>query len=99
MYTYIPSLLLKIFIYLAPLGLSCGTQDLQALVEASGDFPSGSEGKSVCLQCGRPGFDSWVRKIPWRRIYNPVQYPCLENPMYGEAGRLQSRGLQRITHD
>ena len=20
-----------------------------------------------CLQCGRPGFDPWVRKIPWRR--------------------------------
>ena len=19
------------------------------------------------LQCGRPGFDPWVRKIPWRR--------------------------------
>jgi len=22
---------------------------------------------SVCLQCGRPGFDPWVRKIPWIR--------------------------------
>ena len=22
---------------------------------------------SVCLQCGRPWFDSWVGKIPWRR--------------------------------
>ena len=21
----------------------------------------------VCLQCGRPGFDPWVGKIPWRR--------------------------------
>ena len=26
-----------------------------------------SEGKSICLQHGRPGFDPWVRKIPWRR--------------------------------
>ena len=25
----------------------------------------------VCLQCGRPGFDSWVGKIPWR-IPTPV---------------------------
>ena len=24
------------------------------------DFPGGSEGKSVCLQCRRPGFDPWV---------------------------------------
>ena len=22
---------------------------------------------SICLQCGRPRFDSWVGKIPWRR--------------------------------
>ena len=21
----------------------------------------------ICLQCGRPGFSSWVGKIPWRR--------------------------------
>ena len=26
----------------------------------------GSEGWA--LQCGRPGFDPWVGKIPWRRI-------------------------------
>ena len=23
--------------------------------------------QSVCLQCGRPGFDPWVGRIPWRR--------------------------------
>ena len=22
-----------------------------------------------CLQCGRPGFDPWVRKIPWKRAW------------------------------
>ena len=27
---------------------------------------------SVCLQCGRPGFDLWVRKIPWRRKWQPT---------------------------
>ena len=30
---------------------------------------------------------------------NPLQYSCLENPMDGEAGRLQSMGLQRVGHD
>ena len=29
--------------------------------------PHGSDGKSICLQCGRPGFDPWVGKILWRR--------------------------------
>ena len=35
------------------------------------DFPGGSDGKSVCLQCGRPGFSPWVGKIPWRRKWQP----------------------------
>ena len=26
-------------------------------------IPDGSDGKSLCLQCGRPGFDPWVGKI------------------------------------
>ena len=25
----------------------------------------------MCLQSGRPGFDPWVRKIPWRRKWQP----------------------------
>ena len=31
----------------------------------------GSDG-SVCLQCGRPRFDSWVGKIPRRRKWQPT---------------------------
>ena len=26
----------------------------------------------VCLQCGRPGFDLWVGKIPWKRKWQPT---------------------------
>ena len=29
-------------------------------------------GKNICLQCWRPGFDPWVRKIPWRRKWQPT---------------------------
>ena len=36
------------------------------------DSPGGSDGKSVCLQCRRPGFDPWVRKILWRRKWQPT---------------------------
>ena len=36
-------------------------------------FPGGSDGKvSVCLQCGRPKFNPWVRKISWRRKWQPA---------------------------
>ena len=26
----------------------------------------------ICLQCRRPGFNSWVWKIPWRRAWPPT---------------------------
>ena len=29
---------------------------------------------------------------------NPFQYSCLENPMDGEPGGLQSIGMQRVRH-
>ena len=32
-------------------------------------------------QCRKPKFNTWVRKIPWRRKWLPLQYSCLENPM------------------
>ena len=35
----------------------------------------------IFLQCRRPKFDPWVRKIPWERNGYPLQYSCLENSM------------------
>ena len=29
-------------------------------------------GQSIYLQCRRPGFDPWVRKIPWRRKWQTI---------------------------
>ena len=38
-------------------------------------------GKESTCQCGRFGFDPWVRQIPWRRKWQPTPvYSCLENP-------------------
>ena len=34
-------------------------------------LPSEPQG-SICLQCGRPGFDPWVGKISWRRKWQPT---------------------------
>ena len=42
-------------------------------------FRSGSAGKKICLQCGRSGFNPWVRKIPWKGKGYPLQYSGLEN--------------------
>ena len=36
------------------------------------DFHGGSDGKSICLQWGRPGLNPWVEKILWRRKWQPT---------------------------
>ena len=35
----------------------------------------------IFQQCRRPGYDSWVGKIPWRRKRQLLQYCCLEKSM------------------
>jgi len=36
------------------------------------NFPDGSEGKKSAFNSGDPGFDLWVRKIPWRSEWLPT---------------------------
>ena len=46
--------------------------------------PGGASDKEPACQCRkhrRPGFNSWVRKIPGEGNGNPLQYSCLEDPM------------------
>ena len=40
---------------------------------------------------------SWVWKIPREGTGNPLQYSCLENPMYRGAWRHSLRGRKRQT--
>ena len=35
-------------------------------------FPGDSDGKRILLQCRRPGFNSWVGSLPWRREWKPT---------------------------
>ena len=45
-------------------------------------FPGDASGKEPVCQRRRHkrcGFDHWVRKILWRRAWQPLQYSCLEN--------------------
>ena len=49
----------------------------------------------ICLQCGRPGFDPWVGKIPWRRAWQPIPvfWPGKFHGLYRPWGRKESEQL------
>ena len=62
---------------------------------ASGSNSAGQAGG--CLQCRRPGFNPWVRTIPWWREWLS---PGEENSMNRGAWRgLQPVGSQRVGHN
>ena len=56
-------------------------------------------GSSVCLQGGRPGLNPWVRKIPWRREWQPTPAFFLKNSTDRGAWWLLSIESQRVGHD
>ena len=45
--------------------------------------------ESICLQCGRPGFDPWVGKIPWRRKWQPTPV-LLPRKFHGRRSLVQA---------
>ena len=46
------------------------------------------------------GFDSWVRKIPWRRKWQPTPASLpVKITWTEEPGRLESLGSHRVEHD
>ena len=54
----------------------------------------------IRLQFGRPGFNPWIRKIPWRRAWQPTPvFLPGESPWTEEPGGLQSMRWQRVRHD
>ena len=56
-------------------------------------FPGSSNGKSIFLQCRRPGSGSG--KSPGEGTGNPLQYYCLENPMDGGAWQAAINGVTK----
>ena len=53
----------------------------------------------ILLHCGRPGFDPWVGKIPWRRerLPTPVFWPGEFHGLYSPWGRKQSNMTERLS--
>ena len=60
--TYMSSYIRCLYIFVDIYGQRCG-------------FSGGASGKEPAYQCRRhkrQGFDPWVRKIPWRRVWQPT---------------------------
>ena len=52
------------------------------------------------VQCRRPGFDSWVGKMPWRRAWQPTAVPWpAESQGHRSLAGLQRMGSQGVGHD
>ena len=52
--------------------------------------------KSLPAMQGTQELNPWVRKIPWKRTWQPT---AVFLPWTKEPGRLESTGLQRVGHD
>ena len=65
-----------------------------------GNFPGGSDGKAICLQCGRPGFNSLGQEDPLEKeVATHSNTLAWKITWMEEPGRLQSMGSQRVGHD
>ena len=62
-------------------------------------FPGGSDGKKICPQCGRLGFDPWVGKTPWIREQQPMPI-FLSGEFHGQRSLADySPWSHRVGHD
>ena len=53
----------------------------------------------ICLQCRRPGFDPWIRKIPWQKELSPTPV-FLPGKFHGYRSLMgYNMGLQRFGND
>ena len=62
-------------------------------------LPCWLRAKESACQCRRPGFNPWVKKIPWRNKWQPTPVLSPGESWTEEPGGLQSTGSERVGHD
>ena len=91
---------------------ACNAEDPSSIAE-SGRSPEGEIGyplqyswASMMAQMvkrlptnGRSRFDPWVRKIPWRRKWQPIAVLLPGESQGQQSGGLPSMGSHRVGHD
>ena len=58
-------------------------------------FPQWLGGKESTCKTGDSGFNPWVRKIPWKRKWQPTSVFLLRNPMDREAWKTSVHGVTK----
>ena len=59
------------------------------------DFTGGSDNKASAYNMGDPVSIPGLGRSPGERNGNPLQYPCLENPMDGGAWEATVHGVAK----
>ena len=59
------------------------------------DFPIGSDGKESACNVRDPGLIPESGRSPGEGSGNPLQYPCLENPVDRGAWRATAHGVTK----
>ena len=64
-------------------------------------FPGGSVVKNLPANAGDAGDSGSIRKIPWRRKWQPTPafFPAWKIPWAEKPGGVQSMGWQRVGHN
>jgi len=62
------------------------------------ELPWWLSGRESTCQSRRLLFNPWVRRIPWRRKWQLLQYTCLGNPMDRGAWWATVHGVARVGH-
>ena len=63
------------------------------------DFAGSSDGKESAYNVGDPGWIPVSGRSPGEGNGNPLQCPCLENPMHQGAWQGTVHGCQTVRHD
>ena len=63
----------------------CGKKYIGGKERKKKEKPGASDSERIHLQGRRPGFDPWVRKIPWRRAWQPTPV-FLPGESHGQRG-------------
>ena len=74
------------------------TVEFIGLADALQDFPGGASGKELVCQCD--GFDPWVGKIPWRKVWQPTPvFLPRKSPWIEESRGYSPWGCKDMTGD